>query len=164
MDSLKFSQLCKYVLKSNMNYLLSLILVCCFLTGGFAQENRRGGYDFHLSLAYGYYDQQEYAKAIESIKDALRTKRNKPHIYVLRAKIHLARNGNLEAIADLNRASRLGSEEADKMLAELGAKSPRAMSQKEVEAFENDLNEYLKKQEAKKEPKLKKDKKTKTRK
>lgn len=147
-----------------MKYFLTFILVCCFLTGAFAQEKKRGGYEFHFSLAQGYYDQQEYAKAIKSIKDALRTKRNDPHIYVLRAKIHLTRNSNLEAIADLERASRMGSEEADKMLKELGLKPHGSFSETEAEAFENEIDEYLKKQEAQKEPKQKRDKKTKTRK
>lgn len=139
-----------------MNYLLTFLMILVLSSAGKAQEQRRGGYDFHLSLALGYYDQQEYAKAIESIKDALRTKRNQPHIYVLRAKIRLVQNNNIEAIADLERASRLGSEEADNLLKELGVKPPRAMNEKEAEAFEKEIDEYLEKIETKKEPKQKK--------
>lgn len=124
-----------------------------------AQEQTLGGFDFHFSMAQGYYDQQEYDKAIESIKDALISKRNNPHIYVLRAKIHLARTNNLDAISDLKRASRIGSEEADKMLGNLGLKPPGAMGQIETESFENEIDIYLEKIETKQEPKQKKPKK-----
>lgn len=164
MDLITYSQLFKNVFLLKMKALFTTLFIFCLITGSFAQEKKRGGYEFHLSLANGYYDQKEYGKAIESIKDALRTKRNKPHVYVLRAKIHLARNNNPEAISDLERASKMGSEEADKMLVELGLKPYGAMSQKQTEAFENEVEEYLKKIEAQNEPKQKGDKKTKTRK
>jgi tetratricopeptide (TPR) repeat protein len=147
-----------------MRYFLTFLMVCLISAGAVAQVQKRGGYDFHLSLAQGYYDQQEYAKAIESIKDALRSKRNDPSIYVLRAYIHIARNNNADAIRDLQRASRIGSEEADKMLIALGAQPHGALSKGEVESFESDVDKYLKRIEAEKQPKQKRPKKTKTRK
>jgi len=146
--------------------LLSLVAMCFFAGVASAQEKKRGDYEFHLSKAYAYYHQKNYDLAMESVKGALRTKRNEPKIFLLKADINLALDRKPEAIRDLQKASRIGSDEADKKLIELGSKPLKSLNETEAKELENDLEKYLRKIE---EEKLKKNnrenrvKKTKTR-
>jgi len=152
--------------KEMMKSILTLIISFLIAGGVFAQEKKRGAYEFHLEKAQEYYDQKFYELAMESVKGALRTKRNDPNIYLLKADINLALNKKQNAISDLQKASRIGSAEADKRLVELGSEPWRHLEEPEAKELENDLEEYLKKNEettSSKDKKDKKPKKTKTR-
>jgi predicted Zn-dependent protease len=147
-----------------MKKLFILALACFLATSAYSQEKSRGDYEFHFSRALGFYDQKKYEMATKSINLAIVSKRNDPAIYILQAKINLATNKKPTAISNLQKASRIGSEEADKMLIELGSQPYKALNKQDAEAFENEIEEYLKKIEAQNEPNQKRDKKTKTRK
>jgi tetratricopeptide (TPR) repeat protein len=150
-----------------MKLILSLVITCFFAGGVFAQEKKRGDYEFHLKKAQEYFNQKNYDLAMESVKGALRTKRNDPNIYLLKADINFALDKFTDSIKDLQKASRIGSEEADKRLAAIGSKAWKALEETEAKEFEKDLEEYLRKVEEVENPsktkKEKKPKKTKTR-
>lgn len=123
----------------------ALLLLVTVLSSSvlFAQEKKRGGYDFHMQKAKEYFEQKEYELAKESFKSAVRSKRNNPEAYLLRANIAMAEDNRADAINYLNRASRIGSETADKLLIDMGAEPWRALNDKEAQEFNNDLENYF---------------------